>query len=73
MNPTQFFRRRNLLRADRPRDCDFCVDDFGVDSFVVRKLNYIDVRELLLQSRPEPFRGVPLVEGVMNENEKFHS
>ena len=66
MNPAQSLRRRDLLRPKRPRNDDLGAGNFGVESFVVGKVNDIEFAKVGTQALGEPRRGVPLIKRMVN-------
>src|ERR1700683_5852831 len=69
VNPSQFFVRRNLLGTDRPGNDDLSIDDFFIHALVVGEVDDADFLKLLLQLFWEPSGSIPLVEGMMDEDQ----
>jgi hypothetical protein len=60
-----------LLRTDRPGDRDFGVLNLGIDSLVVGKMDYVDLRKIGPQPLGEPGRSIPQIERMVNEDEEL--
>ena len=72
MNPLQLLRGRNLLGTDRPCDDDLGIDNLFVHTRIIGKSYQADLVKLLLEALRKPIRRVPLIERMMNEDQKLH-